>query len=75
MARAFEKNLKEYKTKKKFSDAFVKLHEHEFLEVDYLSAAGLFSRSSDGVLQRGERLSSDYRAGTRIKMQTACSTS
>ena len=31
MAHAFEKkNLKEYKTKKKFSDGFVKLHERDF---------------------------------------------
>ena len=30
VARAFEKNLKEYKTKKKFTDQFVKLHKGEF---------------------------------------------
>ena len=30
MTCAFEKHLKEYKTKKKFSDTFIKLHEHEF---------------------------------------------
>ena len=34
VARAFEKNLKELKTKKKFSDDFVRLHKADFPEVE-----------------------------------------